>query len=253
MSRLRRTHLLDEIEEAFAQTSVVEPPILDGERSLSEARAIVLDRTADLNVKDRVWRELVRNARTNGPDAQLAALWMMSPGLRKIATRWSRSPGIDLRDIEAEAVLGFLMALRTVNIEREGIAAALWWRAYDHAARAATSLTKEMPVEDIDLVSPSSRGASGIPDSPLEDAVYAGVITISEADLINKTRLEGERLGSVAERMGLKYHACRQRRARAEGRLAGYLLIDGDDTAPKELRQRKARPGCAQNDDGAAA
>lgn len=57
-------------------------------------------------------------------------------------------------------------------------------------------------------------------------AVHEGVLTGAEADLIGRTRIEGERLGAIAEQMGLRYHTCHQRRARAESRLAGYLLVD---------------------------
>lgn len=78
----------------------------------------------------------------------------------------------------------------------------------------------------------SAQTKNGERDGLLSEAVHAGVISASEADLITRTRLEGERLGSVAQRLGLQYHACAQRRARAEGRLAGYVLINGDAAPP---------------------
>src|SRR5262249_10244171 len=103
MSCLQRMHLLDEIEARLVTPFV--PPTLSG-RPLAEVRRAMLDPTVDVEVKDSAWREVLENARRQGADWQLAALWMMLPGLRGIVARSSGGPGIDSRDLESEAVTG---------------------------------------------------------------------------------------------------------------------------------------------------
>jgi len=188
----------------------------------------VLDRDADLAVRDAIWRELVRLARTYGHDWQLVAIWMMLPGLRKVSSDLSAGAAGESRDVEAEIVAGFLETLQTMDLEGEALDAELWRTAYRHGRRARAQLShaRELPFGDLELVGGIRDGVDQ-PDALLSEAVHSGVLTIPEADLINRTRLEGERLGAVAQQMGLRYHACRQRRARAEGRLAGYVVLNG--------------------------
>lgn len=100
-----------------------------------------------------------------------------------------------------------------MDLDREKLGADLWWASYRHGQRARSMFTRSLgtPVEDVDLVA-GTQAKSSEPDGLLGEAVHAGVISASEADLITRTRLEGERLGSVAQRLGLRYHACAQRR-----------------------------------------
>jgi hypothetical protein len=194
-----------------------------------DLRPLALDPAADPALRDALWRELVRLARTNGDVWLLAAIWMMIPGFRKISARLSPGASGERNDIEAEIIAGFTETLHTVDLGREKLGAHLWWTAYRHGQRARGMFTgsRETPVEDIDQAA-SAQARNGEPDGLLGEAVHAGVISASEAELITRTRLEGERLGAVAQQLGLRYHACAQRRTRAEGRLAGYVLINGD-------------------------
>jgi nucleotide-binding universal stress UspA family protein len=227
MSCLQRMHVLDEIEARFDALSMT------FDRPFTEIREGMLDRAVDLREKDAVWRELLVNARRERADWQLAALWMMVPGLRGIVRRCAGGPGADSRDLESEAVTGFLEAVRDIDLERDAIGPRLWWAAKRKVQRAAAQLGRELPVEDIEV---KAVNGGGIPGDPLREAVHDGVISDVDARLIGSTRLEGERLGSVAERLGLRYHACQRRRARAEGRLAGYLLVQ-DDEGPDVHRE----------------
>lgn len=207
---------------------------------LKDIRPLMLDRATDPHVGIMVWQELARAAQAKGEPWLLAATWMMIPGLCGISARISRAPGTEQGEIEAEIIAGFMAALRVADTGRENLSAHLWWAAYRAGQRARRMFdqAREIPVDDLDLAA-QVQTEPGDPDALLDDAVHAGVISASEADLITRTRLEGERLGAAAERLGLRYNACAQRRWRAEGRLAGYVLIGGDALPPQAHQARQ--------------
>ncbi|MFI6499035.1 sigma factor [Nonomuraea typhae] len=200
-----------------------------GEISLPEARRMLMDRRTDLALADDLWTQLVALARTGGEEGKLAMLWSILPSLRGLAARFRR-PGVkDRRDIESEMLVSVLEAAEHLEPGRLRIGGFLYWRARSRLHQMRFHNRRESPVEDIELA--ATLNAHPGPDvNPLNEAVSHGIVTVSEADLINRTRVEGERLGSIAERMGLGYHACQQRRARAESRLASYLA--GEERVP---------------------
>lgn len=212
---------------------------------LKDIRPLMLDRAADPHARNALWQELVRAAQSRGESWLLAATWMMVPGLRRISARLSPGSGADRSEIEAEIIAGFIEALRAADASRENLSAHLWWAAYRAGQRARRMLaqSRETPVDDIDRAA-QVQAEPGEPGGLLDDAVHAGVISASEADLITRTRLEGERLGAVAERLGLRYNACAQRRFRAEGRLAGYVMISGGAVQARQPGQHR-RPAAA--------
>lgn len=228
-------HILDAIEERFTgaeQEWAIALRGPDGDTGpsaqlvpLGELRKALLNSDADDAMKDAVWAELTRLCQERGGDWQLAAIWMMLPALRKAVWRWQRT-GTELRETEAEAVAGFIEAISTADPQRARLGSRLVANLR-HLAKIAARERMTIPVADTEMI--QSRQEDPMrPKDLLADAVHEGVLTVPEADLISRTRLEGERLGAVAQQLGLRYHACRQRRARAEGRLAGYVLIDGN-------------------------
>ncbi|MFI0444482.1 hypothetical protein [Actinomadura sp. 6N118] len=237
---MRSERLLDAIEAHFKETSLESEILLEGEPvqgqpaepvRLGLARILILDRAAEPAFRDAVWAELVARAQSHEGQWQLAALWMMVPGFRGIVSKLSRGLITDRKEVEAEVVAGFLEALHKADANRPRLGTHLWWAAYRHGCKARTHMLQEIPSEELALFTAHQTGQDH-ETHPLIGAVHEGVLSTSEADLINRTRLEGERLGAVAERMGLQYQACHRRRARAEGRLAGYLLIDNATGAP---------------------
>ncbi|MFG2000989.1 hypothetical protein ACGFNU_17760 [Spirillospora sp. NPDC048911] len=236
MSCLRSERLLDAIEAHFKEASLESAILLEGEpvrgRSaepvrLGTARTLMLDGASEPAFRDAVWTALVMRAQSHEGQWQLAALWMMLPGFRGIVSKLSRGLIADAKEIEAETVAGFLEALHKADATRPRLGSHLWWAAYRHGCKARTHMLQEIPSDELTLFT-ARRAHQDHETHPLAGAVHEGVLSTGEADLINRTRLEGERLGAVAERMGLRYQACHRRRARAEGRLAGYLLIDND-------------------------
>lgn len=191
-------------------------------------------------MKDAMWAELTRLCQERGGDWHLTAIWMMLPALRKAVWRRQRT-GMELTETEAEAVAGFIEAISAADPQRARLGSHLWWQTYRHLAKVAARERTAIPVADTEMI--QSRQEDPMrPKDLLADAVHEGVLTVPEADLISRTRLEGERLGAVAQQLGLRYHACRQRRARAEGRLASYVLIDGN--RHPVLRPMPRRPRC---------
>jgi hypothetical protein len=73
---------------------------------------MLLDRATHPSVKDTLWATIVRLSQEAGGDWQLAAIWMMLPGLRKAVWRWHPYSRSDVQELQAEAVAGFLEELR---------------------------------------------------------------------------------------------------------------------------------------------
>lgn len=253
LSCMHTDRIFDAIEAQMTRASLASTLSIDGSKfglpagplTMLDLRSLALDPATDPALRDTLWQELVRLVRTSADVWLLAAIWMMIPGFRKISARLSPGASGERNDIEAEIIAGFTETLRTVDPGRERLGAHLWWTAYRHGQRARDMFAgaRETPVEDIDRVA-DAQARNGEPDGLLGEAVHADVISALEAELITRTRLESERLGAVAQQLGLRYHACAQRHTRAEGRLAGYVLINGDAAPARQgkstgLRRRR--------------
>ncbi|GLY85995.1 hypothetical protein [Actinoallomurus iriomotensis] len=247
MSCLQAERVFNALEVQFTASSLASTLTLDGNKvghgmettspSLEYVRMLVQDPGTEIAIRDAIWAELVRLAQQHAGEWQLAAIWMMLPGLRTASRKIFYRTRVEVKEIDSAVITGFIEALQVADPNRPHLGAHLWWKAHNHAMQTCTLLAREMPVEDIELVAGTQGGQADHGDY-LSRAVHEGILTGVEADLIGRTRLEGERLGAVAEQMGLKYHACQQRRARAETRLAGYLLLDGAPTHAKPSSRR---------------
>jgi hypothetical protein len=253
LSCLQADRVFDALDAQFADSSLASILTLDGNKighgmeatspSLEYLRGLAQDPGTDIAVRDAIWTELVHLAQVRAGEWQLTAIWMMLPGLRSASRKISRRTHIEIKEIDSAVITGFIEALQAADPKRQHLGAHLWWKAHNYATHACALLRQETPVEDIELVAGMQNRQPGHGDS-LSAAVHEGVLTGAEADLIGRTRLEGERLGAVAQQLGLRYHACHQRRARAEGRLAGYLLLDGATAHPEDRALRRHRePG----------
>ncbi|MEZ0064957.1 hypothetical protein ABIA32_000945 [Streptacidiphilus sp. MAP12-20] len=218
--------------------TTIHPALPARDLPLSEVRSLMLSSRPPYEVRNAVWAELAFHAQHRGADWELGAVWMMAPGLRKAARRAVSDTGAPYADIEAEVVEGFLRELRSIDIEVPAITAKLWWAGYRQGLRALadyrpTAWRHEVP--DPASLRPHAS-PPGHPDSVLDRAVSAGVISAAEAELIGGTRLETGGLAAAAMQMGLGYQACRRRRTEAEERLARFLLVPGVSADPTPLR-----------------
>jgi hypothetical protein len=178
----------------------------------------------------------------------VGAVGVAMPGLRRAAGRLCRGQDRWAADVEAEMLAGFLLALQTIDLSEPGIAGRLCWAAYraGHRLRVATGRAGDLSTDGVvaeqavlpalgDLISdgpyggPATRagGQNGGHDGGKEEArallaraVAEGLIGRPAAHLVARTRLDGAALAAVAAELGTSYAAARQRRLRAEKRLA---------------------------------
>lgn len=177
--------------------------------TITEARQITLNRNLPLEQRDRVWRELIRRARHTPKPWSLAAVWTMLPGLKSATHRVSRTTKLDIADLRSAAITGFLEALATIDPDNENLGSTLYWSAYN-AARAAAHPHPRIQIDATDEI---DRIAAHIArETP--PAVHRGVIETSRAGHPARSRLEAERLGSLAHRTGTVdrlHQPCRSR------------------------------------------
>lgn len=199
--------VFNEIEVYVAESGITRESFLvrsdDGDITIdvATARTVVLDR-ARMDVRDAVWASLIRHMRERAEPWQTAAIWLMTPSLRAIARRLSRIRPADSSDIRSEVILGFLEALHRTDPTRQNIGASLWWAAFRRGRRACQGLGRELASERIDVIAERRRALG---DSTLQPTVsaHAGVLAVRADASPARHRTEGERLGSLARRLGL--------------------------------------------------
>ncbi len=123
------------------------------------------------------------------------AIWMMLPSLRAIVRRLHRAWATDIRDIQSDALCGFIEALGRLDPEQEP-GKRLWWQTFSSARNGCQRAVREQPVDDIE--SALQRQAEAHPD-PLSPAELGR----PEASARDYSTIEGERLGALADRLGL--------------------------------------------------
>ena len=194
---------------------------------LDELRDMLLHPSLTYGARDVIWRALVGMARSDNPAWLVGATGIALPALRQLAGRLAADYDGDCHDLDAEMLTGFVQAIRVIDISTERIAARLCFTAYNAGRRlrhreAAHSGRRSELMESVQPVKPW-----GHPDFVLARAVSQGLITRVAADLIGRTRLEGEPLSKVAADNGLGYTAGQVQRWRAEQRLA-QAIRDGE-------------------------
>lgn len=163
--------------------------------TLTEARTLTRDITAPHAQRDQIWNELVLRSRRTPEPWRLAAVWMMLPGLKSATYRISRTTRLDIADLRSAVITGFLEALATIDPARENLGSALYWTAYN-AGRAACRPDRHIePTDEIDRI------AAYITETPTP--IHRGIVTATGHSHPTPGQLEGERLGSIAHRVGL--------------------------------------------------
>ncbi|MFE0099811.1 hypothetical protein [Streptomyces sp. NPDC059009] len=183
--------------------------------------------------KDAVWRTLVLRSRAEGAPWTLACIGMARPALVRIAKRLAaRCPGEGL-DVHAEVLSGFLGALSTIDVDRPGVLVRLNWAAYRRGLAALREVLDAPTPVGSRFESVPPRPPWGHPDLLLANAVRAGVLTRTEADLIGSTRLDKESVSGWALAHGRTRAGVYKARQRAERRLVDFLLAgvrsDGEE------------------------
>lgn len=169
--------------------------------TLLDARTIARDTTTTPEHRDTIWRELIHRARHTPDPWRLAAVWMMLPGLSSAVHRISHNPRADIADLRSAVITGFLEALNSIDTEREDLGATLYRSAYSAGRAVCRTYGRELPTDEIDRT-PNLPSDPAIP-------VHRGVATVTRQTQPTRGSLEGERLGSIAHRVGLADHVHR--------------------------------------------
>jgi hypothetical protein len=226
---LLNNRILDSIEAYFARSPYMQALALEVPSSVTDqgvvrtsaraARDILLNAEAPAGTRDAIWPLVVQCAREQGDPWEIVAIWMMIPGLRKICWRCHRhEPPLTLAELETEAVHAFVEALSTADVNRPELGSWLWWATYRSVQRAVSRLRRETPTEDIELIgmlAASPYDASRMTPGSADRGDPTVPVVDSQVDS-DPGMVEGERLGSMAQRLGLK-HVLRQPHSRTDG------------------------------------
>ena len=202
MAVLLCDRILDSIEAYFALSPQMLALSLDlgrpekGRLSLRAAREVVSNPTLLSVDADAIWSRLVRQAAATQP-WQLAVIWVMTPGLRRVCRRCRRYGTLDPGELEAAAVAGLIEALHAADPDRPGLGGWLWWTTYRHVQRDCLRCIDEKPAADIERVADRAAGHG--------DELVPVTLSLPADPTSPPTQstVEGERLGSVAYRLGL--------------------------------------------------
>jgi hypothetical protein len=199
---------------------------------LDELKKVLLDAATPVAVRDAVWAELIRRARTRGHEWTIGAAGVAMPALLGTLKQFRRDfPNTDTEDLAAEVMAGFLSAVKTVNIDRPGIMTRICWAVYRSARRCAYMEANSVRAAKAAASAPPKPDFGHV-DLVVARAVAEGVVSQFEADLIVTTRLDGRSLIDVGEALGTTANALRMRRRKAEARLAAWLTgadLDSED------------------------
>jgi hypothetical protein len=171
--------------------------------TVGAARDVVHDPAANLAVCDGVFAALVRRARIGVEHSQLAAIWVM---LRACGRSLIASAGRGVlisRTSGPDVVVGFLDALRDADPGRQNLGAHLWWATYRHGRRRCEKFIRETAAEDIATLAARTATADHANNPPAEPGYPGAVDAVSPISPVADSRVEGERLGSIAHRFGL--------------------------------------------------
>ncbi|GGW97732.1 ECF-type sigma factor [Streptomyces noursei] len=193
-------------------------------------------------LRERTWGEVVRRARRLGAPWDTVALGMAVPVLHRMLTRVGRCEHVERAEVEQEALAAVTAALYTVDADGSSAG----WELFAAADRAVHRLVyaarrraqretrpQEASLSRLDhggdpAASPT-LGLEAQSDEAKDEytvlalAVRAHVVTIDEAQLIARTRLEGEPMQRLAAERGVSCRQLYRHRAAAEQHLAAHL------------------------------
>jgi hypothetical protein len=196
---------------------------------LDALRGLLLHPSVSFDTRDAALTWLVGRAQAEGGAWLVGLAGVLLPGIGRRVYPLCRAFPRLAHDLEAEALVGLLQAVRAWQLGQDRVATRLVWAAARGAHRL---LRRERALGDretsvgLGLEPPPRPPAHG--DLLLAQAVRVGVLSREDAELIAATRLQEIPLRQLTGRWGAGYEALRKRRWRAETRLAGWLTADRD-------------------------
>jgi hypothetical protein len=195
--------------------------------NLAELRDWLLAHPLNYPARDAVWRVLIGRARAEGGSWRLAALGMAMPALVRMSAQASAGYLGDRHDLDAELVVGFLVALDgDVDPGRPAPYASLLMAAFRAAHGRRTADAGAVTVPDIDAVAAGPRVPRrpyGHPDLLVHRAAQLGAISDADVDPFIEVRVAGRDIRVAAARLRVTVECLRMRLLRAGERLAEAL------------------------------
>ncbi|MEU4113434.1 hypothetical protein AB0F71_02905 [Kitasatospora sp. NPDC028055] len=241
MGLIPYNRVFDALEHRFRPADLPFPiTAADGPARLSavEARRALYGRSADLRLREEIWREAVgaaqRDSGAAGPD-RLLVLWLALPAMRRtlyrIAIRWP----IDRRELESESLLALLAALADLDPQTQEAGRALLRPSVNRVWAFARARIRERPVADIAALAAAHLAVEAPAESPVSDWQDGWELRVSppvRSDGLSATvrfsvapeRLESFRLGELVGHLGLEEIVHRARRP-SEGSRIGTLSL----------------------------
>lgn len=201
--------------------------------TLREIKRLLMAEGTRADVKRALWGAVIRRAQRGEASWTLAAAGLAYPALAgKVLLACRRSPA-EADEIQAEVLVEFLAALRTVDVEdpriSHDLAGYLAWRAFMASRRfrraeaAAAKRQCELPSEDSHAGALLPAQPEGHPDLVLARALRAGVIDQDEADWIARTCLGDQSAADVAAEYEMGLSTFYRRRTQAGRRIAAAI------------------------------
>lgn len=195
---------------------------------VDQVRARLAHPSTPPQTRARVWGEVVRRARKEGEPWSTVAVGLIVPGLRRALARLPRLPEVEWAELEQEVLVAVACELAAVEADDPQIGLRLV-RAGDRAAhRLVYAALRERRTGGVPLdeaTAPCPLPATGVVEvyAVLQRAVNAAVLDEAEADLIARTRLDGEGVPACAARSRMSARQLYRKRAAAEQRLVNAI------------------------------
>ncbi|MCX5376782.1 hypothetical protein [Streptomyces sp. NBC_00091] len=201
------------------------------------ARELLYTPASDEELRSAVWRQAVVAAQEEtAPDGEpwrLFAVWLTLPHLYRTVWRAASAFGASHADLQAEAVLALLETLAVLDPDQPAPGSTLAKAASRRAWALARQSAKETRVADIAAIAEARLGPEpSIADLVPEHAWELDIDPLPRPDGLcaplrfttSPARVEGERLGALAQGLGLRDIVHRARRP-GEGTLIGTLSL----------------------------
>lgn len=198
-----------------------------------EARRLIRDRSTPATTRDAVWAMLVRLVQADPKYWEPTVLWVALTHLRGIANRLYWTWKTDKSEIRSEVLLGFIETIRVADPDRPGIGTHLWWSTFRRAREACWRATREVASEHAELIASQQRSQ--------EDVAFAPTNSDIDGSCRDRITVEGERLGSLATRCGLRSLV-------DSHQSEGGAVIPFVPRRPRQCGQRPARQGVREHD-----
>ncbi|MFD9537659.1 hypothetical protein [Streptomyces sp. NPDC060010] len=199
----------------------------------SEGRDVVYGVQGDGALRAALWQLVVREARGEGAqeeDWRMYAVWLAAPGLSRTAFRVASRMGAERKDVEGELLLGLMEEIRGCDPDGPDVGARVLRAVHGRVWAYARAGRQEMAVAEVPdqqaSWDPLRERSCGDPDElwalevsrPQTAEGLSATLRFTES----ATCREGERLGVLAERLGLEDRVFRARCPRP-GRRVGPL------------------------------